>query len=77
MKLEIFNKLSYDEKLFRVVDKGAFLDNYVTENIRMNLFAVDKFYVELVYDSAENKISEIRSFKSGIHLDKYTTHIKL
>lgn len=77
MTLEVFNQLNYDEKLFRIVDKGTFLDNYVTESIRMNLYAVDKFYVELVYDGVENKISEIRSFKRGIHLDKYTTHIKL
>jgi len=77
MKLEAFNQLSYDEKLFRVVDKGTFLDNYVTEDLRMNLYAIDKFYVELVYDGEANKVSEIRSFEPGIHLDKYVNHIKL
>jgi hypothetical protein len=77
MTLAEFNKLDYDSKLFKVVDEGTFLDNYVTEDIRMNLYALDKFFVELVYNSEENKISEIRSFKSGIHLDKYTTNIKL
>jgi len=77
MTLADFNKLDYDSKLFKVVDNGIFLDNYVTDDIRMNLYAVNKFFVELVYNVDENKISEIRSFIGGIHLDKYTIHIKL
>ena len=77
MTLQEFNNLNHDEKLFTVVDKGVFLDNYVTTETRMNLYSVDKFYVELVYDSELNKVVEVRSFKSGVHLDKYTSHINL
>ena len=77
MLLKEFNNLTYDEKLFTVVDKGVFLDNYVTVNIRINLYSVSKFYVELVYDSELNKEVEIRNFKSGVNLDKYTNHIDL
>ena len=77
MTLEAFNNLNYDEKLLTVVDLGTFLDNYVTVDIKINLYSIDKFYVELVYDGELNKISEVRSFKSGIHLDKYTSHLKL
>lgn len=71
MKLEEFNKLSFDEKLNMVYDKGTFLDNYVTKNIRLNCYAVELFFVELVYCSEKNKIVEIRSFEEGKHLDKY------
>lgn len=71
MKLEEFNKLSFDEKLYVVVDKGTFLDNFITKNIRLNCYAIDKFFVELVYCSKENKIIEVRSFDSGADLDKY------
>ena len=77
MTLQEFNNLDHDERLFTVVDKGTFLDNYVTTDIRMNLYAIDKFFVELVYDSGENKIIEVRSFKKGQELEKYTNHIKL
>lgn len=77
MTLYEFNLLNYDEKLFTAVDKGTFLDNYVTADIRMNLYAIDKFFVELVYDGEENKIVEVRSFKSGSELEKYTNHINL
>ncbi len=44
MTLEEFNKLSFDEKLYLVVDKGTFLDNFITKNIRMNFYAIDKFF---------------------------------
>lgn len=71
MKLEDFNKLSFDEKLYMVVDKGTFIDNYVTNDIRMNCYAVERFFVELVYCPEKNKIIEVRSFNSGIDLDKY------
>ena len=77
MTLEAFNNLTYDEKLLTVVDAGTFLENYVTVDIKINLYSIDKFYVELVYDGELNKISEVRSFKSGIHLDKYTSHLDL
>jgi hypothetical protein len=72
MKLEEFNKLSYDDKLLKVVDEGTFLDNYVTVDIRINLYSVYNFYVKLVYNGKENKIVEVRSFRYGAHLDKYT-----
>ena len=77
MTLKEFNNQDHDTRLFTVVDKGTFLDNYVTTDIRMNLYAIDKFFVELVYDSDENKIIEVRSFKSGEELEKYTNHINL
>jgi len=72
MKLEDFNKLSFDDKLFKVVDDGTFLENFVTPEIRINLYSVYNFYVELVYNGEENQIEEVRSFNHGAHLDKYT-----
>jgi len=49
----------------------VFLDNYVTKDIRINCYAIDKFFVEVVYDSEHNTITEVRSFKYGHSLDKY------
>lgn len=72
MTLREFNSINHDERLFAVVDKGTFLDNYVTSDVRMNLYALDKFFVELVYDGDKNEIVEVRSFKSGPELEKYS-----
>ena len=48
---------------------GTFLDNYITKDIRINCYAIDKFFVEVVYDAEHNVITEVRSFKYGHSLD--------
>ena len=55
---------------------GTFLDNYITKDIRINCYAIDKFFVEVVYDSEHNTITEVRSFKYGHSLDKYAPKFK-
>ena len=72
MTLYEFNVLNLEEKQTTVWDKGTFLDNYITEDIRINCYAIDKFFVEVVYDAEFNTITEVRSFKSGRSLDKYS-----
>ena len=47
-------------------------DNHITKDEKFNLYAINIFFVEFCYDSLENKISGIKSFKSGHLLDKYT-----
>jgi hypothetical protein len=72
MTLYEFNILTFDEKQTTVWDKGVFLDNYITETERLNCYAIDKFFVEVVYDGEQNAITVVRSFKSGHRLDKYS-----
>jgi hypothetical protein len=72
MTLYEFNILSLEEKQATVWDKGVFLDNYITKDIKINCYAIDKFFVEVVYDAEHNVITEVRSFKYGGSLDKYS-----
>ena len=51
---------------------GIYLDNHITKNEKFNLYAIDMFFVEACYNSLENKISGIKSFKSGHLLDRYS-----
>ena len=44
----------------------------VTKTERCNCYAIDKFFVEVVYDPEHNVITELRSFKSGHLVDKYS-----
>ncbi len=53
-----------------------FLDNFVTEDVRINCYALDMFFVEVYYDGTHNKVTETQSFKTGKSLDKYS-NIKL
>ena len=53
----------------------CFFNNYIAEDIRLNCYAIDMFFVECVYSGYKNKITEVRSFKSGWCLDKYATDL--
>ena len=66
-----FNSINLEEKQATVWEKGVFLDNYITKDIKINCYAIDKFFVEVVYDAEHNIITEVRSFKYGHSLDKY------
>jgi hypothetical protein len=57
------------------LDKGVFLDNYITQDIKINCYARDKFFVEVIYDGEHNVITEVRSFKYGHSLDKYAAKL--
>ena len=48
------------------------LYNYITQDIRINCYAIDKFFVEVGYDGKQNVITEVKSFKYGHSLDKYS-----
>lgn len=37
-----------------------------------NLYAVDKFFVEVCYNSEQNKVVNIKSFRGGYLLDRYS-----
>jgi hypothetical protein len=50
MTLYEFNILRLEEKQLTVWGKGIFLDNYVTKDIKINCYAIDNFFVEVVYD---------------------------
>jgi hypothetical protein len=72
MTLYQFNILGLNESMEAVNQHGTFLDNHVSKTERCNLYAIDRFFVELVYNSEHNTITKIRSFKTGYLLDKYS-----
>jgi hypothetical protein len=59
----------YDEVLN---GSGVYLDNHIKGNLRFNLYAIDKFFVEVEYNNTENKIVNLSAFKAGALLDKYS-----
>lgn len=71
MTLYEFNNLEFNDKYETVINQGVFLDNHVSELERCNCYAIDMFFVEIVYHSETNTITEFRSFKTGEKLDKY------
>ena len=43
--------------------------------IKLKCYAIDKFFVEVVYDAQHNVITEVRSFKYGHSLNKYASRL--
>lgn len=71
-----FNILELNERMEAVNQLGTFIDNHITNKERCNLYSLDnkadKFFVEVVYNPEFNTITEIKSFKTGHLLDKYS-----
>jgi hypothetical protein len=72
MTLYEFNLLDVNNQMEVVNQQGIYLDNHITKTEKFNLYAINMFFVEVCYYSLENKISGIKSFKSGHLLDKYS-----
>jgi len=61
MTLYEFNVLSLEEKQATVWKLGTYLDNYVTNELKINCYAIDKFFVEVHYNAKQN----VTAFKTG------------
>jgi hypothetical protein len=72
MTLYEFNPLDINNQMETVNQQGVYLDKYINKNEKFNLYAINMFFVEVCYHSLENKISGIKSFKSGNLLNRYS-----
>lgn len=72
MTLYEFNLLDHTKQLETIYNDATFLDNHITKDARCNLYALGKFFVEITYNSDLNKVTDIKSFKTGYLLDKYS-----
>ena len=77
MTLYEFNLLEDNNKYQTTWDLGEHIDTLITKEYRINLYAIDKFFVEVYYNPKTNKIEDIQSFIHGHSLDKYSGIIDL
>ncbi|UCD62379.1 MAG: hypothetical protein JSV59_02800 [Flavobacteriaceae bacterium] len=52
--------------------KGKFLNIHFNGNNKYVLYAVDMFFVEVIWDIAEDEVIGLGQFKEGYSLDKYS-----
>lgn len=74
MTLYDFNILSFNQKQAVVWREGNFIKNMPSNKSKLeylSLYGINKFYVELVYNTSTNKIVDVNSFKEGKSLEKY------
>jgi len=78
MTLYEFNLLkTHLEKYDAIFTKGEFIHVLYKNNKKFALYAINKFFVEIEYDSKNNRIIGYKSFKSGHLLDKHAEDIEL
>lgn len=59
MNLDIFNSLPIDLKGDFVFQKGTFIDSRVYGFLKMVLYKMDSFFVEVVYHFEDSNIEDI------------------
>jgi hypothetical protein len=77
MKLYDYIILPDEEQFNAVWNNGNHIDTFIDANIKINLYAINDFFVEIYYDAALNKIIDKKHFKHGELLDKYINRLNL
>ena len=72
MTLYEYKILSEDEQYDTVFSKGRFLDIIIEGNSKYVLYALDKFFVEVIWDNEKDEIIGKGQFVEGDSLDKYS-----
>ena len=77
MKLYEFLALSEEEQYNTIWEIGVLVDQFIKDDIVINLYSINDFYCEVYYDIKSNKILYKQTFKQGARLDKYLDRIKI
>ena len=77
MTLYQFNMLEQNDKYQTTWDIGKHIHTVFEDDLSINLYVIDRFFVEVHYNSKNNKIIGIYPFKSGHRLEKYTGDISI
>ena len=65
MTLYQYKMLSEDEQYDTVFAKGKFLDIVIEGNSKYVLYALDMFFVEVIWDNEKDEIIGLGQFKEG------------
>ena len=74
--LKEFLALQREKQFDAIFTIGDYLETRAQDNNQVILYAVDRFFVELYYDSKINKINKIKAFEKGKILNKYSENLK-
>ena len=74
MILYDFNRLNQQERAEYVINSGKFLASCPG---RGNLYKIDDFFAEIVYDAERNEIRETRAFRTTKNLEPYLDQINI
>lgn len=73
--LKEFSTLPREKQFDAIFTVGDYLETRGQDNNQVILYAVDRFFVELHFDSKINKIQKIKAFEKGKILNKYSQNL--
>ena len=77
MTIEKFNQLPIEEQQRAVLQDGVFLAERKDFPLRMMLYDMNSFYVEVFFLSRNNKAAWLNAFDSMEKLEPYLTNINI
>tara|TARA_B100002051_G_scaffold271872_1_gene307444 strand:- start:1091 stop:1339 length:249 start_codon:yes stop_codon:yes gene_type:complete len=66
-----FNTLIQHDQYDLVFTKGDFVNYYLNGNTRYALYALFRFFVEIEFNTTQNKIMNLVAFEEGKLLERY------
>lgn len=72
MTLQDFINADMGVKLNTIKAKGVFIGKLITNDEYLTCYAIDKFFVEVLFDTNFTEVLGIRPFVGGRQLDKYS-----
>lgn len=76
-KIDIFNRLSFDEKAQVIFHNATLLITETKKNIRKNLYGFEGIYLQLTYNVSELKIEKMEAVQLDEVFDYYSNQIEL
>lgn len=77
VQINKFNKLTLEEKAWYIWNSATFLHSREDSEFRYNLFYLNNYYVELLYNIQGNEVDKIRAFFSSTFITAYLENISL
>jgi hypothetical protein len=71
MTLYEFNSLLINQRSEYTWNNGTFIGTRSVDRFKINLYYTKEFFAEIWYDTIDNKIENVKSFKSKAALDPY------
>ena len=75
-----FNKLNFENKLSTVYNSGEFVDSHITsvgESKLLNLYSINKFHVEVIYDVVGTQVKGINTYKFGNEMNCFHPNMEM
>jgi hypothetical protein len=77
MKLLDFNHVPFEEKCELVAVEGRFLSYRYVENMKIYLYAVNDFFIEISFSPYHHKIISVDAFNNMDLLDPYLEFVDI